>query len=291
MGIIDDALRSRSRFAATFQKGHDDRSRIFDRLLERVVRPKLRHMLRNHSRRLLGLLPLGLIVGLSAGAAVADRPPEPGYPAHWWKPVPREEAHSWEVLPQEAGPGEVILSKRNELGLLSNFAATPFTLDGITYPSLEGFWQMMKYPESADDPRATHPGVEWKYRREEVARMTAFEAKKAGDLASQNMEKMGINWVSYRGRRMTYRTSEKGEHYDLIVRATWAKVRQNRNVRDVLVRTGDLRLRPDHHQGADAPPAWRYYNVYMEIREQLRTAGDTQAAGFLRSKRNEANRE
>jgi hypothetical protein len=33
-------------------------------------------------------------------------------------------------VPQEAGPGEVILSKRDELGLLSNFAATPFEFHG-----------------------------------------------------------------------------------------------------------------------------------------------------------------
>ena len=66
------------------------------------------------------------------------------YPSHWWAPVPREGAPAWEILPQEAGPGEVILSKRNELGLLSNFAATPFTFHGQRYASLEGFWQMMK---------------------------------------------------------------------------------------------------------------------------------------------------
>ena len=59
--------------------------------------------------------------------------------------------------------GEVILSKRNELGLLSNFAATPFTFKGKRYASLEGFWQMMKYPEGPADPRAKFPGLEWKY--------------------------------------------------------------------------------------------------------------------------------
>ncbi len=72
------------------------------------------------------------------------------YPAHWWTPVSTNGAPSWEILPQEAGPGEVILSKRNELGLLSNFAATPFTFRGKHYASLEGFWQMMKYPETED---------------------------------------------------------------------------------------------------------------------------------------------
>jgi len=84
-----------------------------------------------------------------------------GYPAHWFAPVNDANKPDWEILPQAAGPGEVILSKRNELGLLSNFAPTPFTYRGVRYASLEGFWQMMKYPEGADDPRAKFPGLEW----------------------------------------------------------------------------------------------------------------------------------
>ena len=64
---------------------------------------------------------------------------------------------TWEILPQAAGPGEVIVSKRHELGLLSNFAPTPFTFRGQRYASLEGFWQMMLYPDGPDDPRATVP--------------------------------------------------------------------------------------------------------------------------------------
>src|SRR6185312_7351778 len=55
------------------------------------------------------------------------------YPAHWWTPIPTNGAPAWEILPQAAGPGEVILSKRDELGLLSNFAATPFTFHGQRY--------------------------------------------------------------------------------------------------------------------------------------------------------------
>ena len=73
------------------------------------------------------------------------------YPKHWWTPVEKSQLHSWEIPPQSAKPGEVILSKRNELGILSNFAETPFTLDGVTYQSIEGFWQMMKYPENSKD--------------------------------------------------------------------------------------------------------------------------------------------
>jgi predicted NAD-dependent protein-ADP-ribosyltransferase YbiA (DUF1768 family) len=191
------------------------------------------------------------------------------YPAHWWQAVPQEDAASWEILPQAAAPGEVILSKRNELGLLSNFAATPFEYRGQRYASIEGFWQMMKYPEGADDPRARFPGIQWKHTRDEVAQMTAFEAKRAGDLASQNMKTMGIDWVTFEGQQVEYRPEKPGEHYRLIVAATREKVRQNPEVERVLLATGDLVLKPDHHQPPDAPAAWRYYDILTNIRDEL----------------------
>ena len=191
------------------------------------------------------------------------------YPAHWWAPVSKEGAPAWEILPQEAGPGEVILSKRNELGLLSNFAATPFDFRGKRYASLEGFWQMMKYPESPDDPRAKFPGLTWTYTREQVSQLTAFEAKRAGTLAEENMRKMGIGWVSFEGKQFEYKPAAPDEHYKLIVAATWEKVRQNPEVKSVLLATGDLVLKPDHHQESDAPAAWRYYEILMHIRSEL----------------------
>ena len=204
-------------------------------------------------------------------ASQASTPPRDGrYPARWWTPVPREGAPAWEILPQEAGPGEVILSKRNELGILSNFAPTPFTYRGKSYASLEGYWQMMLYPEGADDPRSQGPGVVWKHTRDEVAQMTAFEAKRAGELAEENMKKLGIDWVSFEGRRFPYRSLQPGEHHRLIVDATWSKLRQNSKVKEVLLSTGDLILRPDHHQEENAPPEWRYFEIYMRIREELR---------------------
>ena len=192
------------------------------------------------------------------------------YPAHWWASVPKDGAPDWEILPQEAGPDEVILSKRHELGLLSNFAATPFYFRGKRYASLEGFWQMMLYPEDKDDPRAKFAGLEWKYTRAQVAEMTSFEAKSAGTLAEENMRKMGITWVTFEGRQLEYRPPVPGEHYRLIVSATWEKVRQNPEVKEVLLSTGDLILRPDHHQEANASAAWRYYEILTQIRSQLR---------------------
>jgi hypothetical protein len=194
------------------------------------------------------------------------------YPAHWWKRFPDEGKPAWEILPHEAGPGEVVLSKRNELGLLSNFAATPFVVRGKRYASVEGFWQMMLYPEGPADPRAQAAGVTWPHTRGAVAQMVAFDAKKAGQHAEENMKKLGVDWVSFEGRRFPYRSREKGEHYALVLEAMRAKVTQNDEVRRVLLATGDLVLRPDHHPEPDAPPEWRYFEIWMEIRAELRAA-------------------
>ena len=71
------------------------------------------------------------------------------------------------------------------------------------------------------------------------------------------------------GKKMTYRTTKKGPHFDLIVEATREKVRQNSRVRDVLLSTGDLVLRPDHHQSPNVPAAWRYNAILMGIRREL----------------------
>jgi hypothetical protein len=220
----------------------------------------------------------GLLCNLLVACHVSRRPepPAPGpiserssYPPHWWTPVSRDGAPAWEILPQEAGPGEVVLSKRNELGLLSNFAATPFVFHGKRYASLEGFWQMMLYPENQNDLRAKFPGLEWKYAREQVAQMTSFEAKNAGTLAEEAMQRMGITWVTFEGKRMEYRPAVPGAHYRLIVAATREKVRQNPDVKRVLLSTGNLILKPDHHQEPNAPAAWRYYEILTQIRAEL----------------------
>jgi predicted NAD-dependent protein-ADP-ribosyltransferase YbiA (DUF1768 family) len=153
--------------------------------------------------------------------------------------------------------------------LLSNFAATPFTFHGKRYASLEGFWQMMKYPEGTGDPRAKFPGLNWPFTREQVAQMSAFEAKHAGDIGEKNMQTMGITWVTFEGKQMEYRPAVPGEHYKLIVAATRAKVDQNPEVKKVLLSTGDLILKPDHHQEPTAPAAWHYFDILMEIRTEL----------------------
>jgi hypothetical protein len=53
---------------------------------------------------------------------------------HWWTPVPEVAKPD-----QAAEPGQVILSKRDKLGILSNFTPTPFVYRGKRYASVEGF--------------------------------------------------------------------------------------------------------------------------------------------------------
>lgn len=213
------------------------------------------------------LLPLllGLLLSvplIAAGPAAArDR-----YPPRWFQPVAAAEKASWEILPQEAGPGEVILSKRNDLGLLSNFAEAPFTLDGVRYASVEGFWQAMYYPEGAGDPRAA---ARWPRTRAEVAALSGFAAKGAGNEAKELLKGLGIDWISYRGQRLQHRGKDQGAHRAIILRALQAKAAQNPPVRELLLCTGDLKLRPDHTQPPDRTPAYAYHEMWMEIRAAL----------------------
>jgi len=190
------------------------------------------------------------------------------YPSQWWAPVPEDQKAVWEILPQAAKPGEVILSKRNELGILSNFAATPFMYRGKRYASVEGFWQMMLYPEGTEDPRSK-AGVTWLHTREEVGGMSGFDAKDAGTAAEENMRRMGIDWVTFEGNRIRYRSPRNADHYDLIVAAMQSKMEQNPKVREILLATGDLILRPDHVGEPGAPAEWLYFQIWMEIRRGL----------------------
>ena len=129
---------------------------------------------------------------------------------------------------------------------------------------------MMKYPE-LDNPKFSDPRrkLNWPYTRAEVADMVAFVAKEAGDLAKPLMKKLGITWLSFEGEKIEYKGSGKSRHYDLIYAATWEKVKQNPKVKSILLKTGNLNLKPDHNQKPSSPPAYKYFKIYMKIRKQL----------------------
>lgn len=193
------------------------------------------------------------------------------FPDIWWQAVPDDQVSSWEIPPQAAdrSKGEVVLSKRNELGQFSNLQAASFTLDGERYASVEALWQALKYPESPNDERLKDKTLTWAYTRDEVKELTGFEAKKAGDLANANMKKLGIKWVTYKGRKIEYSGKDKMEHYELILRACRAKLQENPALVQLLRKTGNLRFLSDHRQAADSPPAYKYHEIHMKLRSEL----------------------
>ena len=194
------------------------------------------------------------------------------YPDIWWQPVPASELKGWEIPPQAAdrSKGEVILSKRTELGQFSNLAATSFVMDGIKYASIEGLWQGMKYPENINDERLKDSTIIWPYTREQVYAMSDFESKKAGDLANANMKKLGIKWITYQGKKVEYNGAGVQQHYQIILKASRAKVAQNPNLKNLLLSTGNLKLLPDHTQQPNPHPAYLYHQIYMKIRSEVK---------------------
>lgn len=194
------------------------------------------------------------------------------FPDTWWEAIPEKDLASWEIPPQAAdrSKGEVVLSKRNKLGQFSNFSATPFTLDGKKYASIEGLWQSMKYPEGKNDERLKNKKIKWPHKREEVMQLTGLDAKKAGEEANEIMEKLGIKWVTYNGKKLYYVGQDKDKHYDIILRATRAKLEENPNVLQLLLKTKNLKLMADHKQKPDAPPAYKYQEIYTLLREEFR---------------------
>lgn len=210
-----------------------------------------------------------LIISVGLISSCAQR--QSSYPHHWWMTFPKDEAYSWEILPQSVKKSEnkVILSKRNELGLLSNFANTPFILDGVYYESLEGLWQMMKYPENENDLRFKRAPHKWRLTRDEVRKLSGLEAWRAGHEATKILEELKIDWISYQGNKVYYRSQDIEKHYEIIYRASLAKVEQNEQVKKILLQTRGLELLPDHHQGPRGTKSWRYFKIYMDIRDKL----------------------
>ena len=80
--------------------------------------------------------------------------------------------------------------------------------------------------------------------------------------------------------RSEYPLPTPGEHYQLIVAATKEKVRQNPEVKKILLATGNLILKPDHRQEPDAPAAWRYYEILMEIRSEFQKSKQSEFKGL-----------
>jgi hypothetical protein len=98
--------------------------------------------------------------------------------------------------------------------------------------------------------------------------MADFESKKAGDQANEIMKKLGIKWVTYKGQKIEYKGKDQATHYEIIYRASVAKIEQNPRIKELLMQTKGLTFMLDHKQEPTSPPAYRTDQIYMKIRDE-----------------------
>lgn len=140
--------------------------------------------------------------------------------------------------------------------VLSNFAPTPFELDGAAYPSIEAFWQSLKFPVGSE-------------KRAAIRQMEpAWRVKKAG------RQQRWPQRVEYQGR--TYPSAGPG-HHQLADRAIRAKTDQNQLVSQRLLDTGDCRLvhvvvnqNGNISRDSYSLPREVFTDILTQIREELK---------------------
>jgi len=132
---------------------------------------------------------------------------------------------------------------------ISNFAHTPFELDGRPYASVEGFWQGLKFPGE----RA----------RARVAALHGHAAKSA----AAGLEPRSLR---YGGVTIRYGTPE---HWALMRRACEAKFTQNAVAREALLATGTRPLTHVMRRDSRSIPGVVMSDIWMKVRKKLRPGG------------------
>ena len=133
--------------------------------------------------------------------------------------------------------------------LISNFAHTPFTLDGRAYAGIEGFWQSLAFADPAE--------------RERVGALFGAEAKQA----TAGMTKPDT--FEYDGRSVRAGTYD---HWQLMRRATVAKFEQDTDARSALLSTGDRPLVHRVRHDSRVIPGVIMADIWMAIRHRLQRA-------------------
>lgn len=151
---------------------------------------------------------------------------------------------------------------KTEVGrLLSNFADTPFELDGNTYTTVESFWQGLYFPEGSQE-------------REQIAQMSGRDAKRAA------VNKPINESLTYDGEEFAIGSQQ---HHELMKKAVRAKLEQNPDVLQKLLTTGDMKIthlviRKDGTLEPDSTsiPREIFSQILMDLREEFRNLIDEQ---------------
>lgn len=139
---------------------------------------------------------------------------------------------------------------------LSNFAHTPFEIDGVKFASVEAFYQALKYLDPV--------------KRAEMAPLYGSFAKSAANKAPKLTE------TSYMGEKITLGSAE---HHALIERAIRAKLEQNPNILAGLLESGNRPIVHDTGKGMNLTRKSNFPDpVFASMLEKVRT--DYQTKGF-----------
>jgi predicted NAD-dependent protein-ADP-ribosyltransferase YbiA (DUF1768 family) len=130
--------------------------------------------------------------------------------------------------------------------LISNFAETPFELDGQRYGSVEAFWQGLKHPDEA--------------RRREIAPLFGKDAMLAGADAPVS------GTFLYGDQTIRVGTSD---HWHLMTIACRAKFSQHEGARRALLGTGERPLMHRTRKDSRTIPGVIVADIWMKIRYRL----------------------
>lgn len=137
-------------------------------------------------------------------------------------------------------------------GILSNFTANTFTLDGLTCASMEGFLQSLKCPDAGS--------------ASEIRGLAGIEAKKAGQPYNHWQVTQQLHW---RG----YVIDRHGEEYQLLLGDAYRElIDQCPQAKQALLATVGKRL--EHSIGVDDPTQTvltehEFVTHLTEIRDRL----------------------
>ena len=131
--------------------------------------------------------------------------------------------------------------------LISNFAHTPFELNGQRYGSVESFWQGLKYPDELI--------------RQEIAPLYGKDAMLAGAHAIPS------DTFVYEGQKIRVGTAD---HWHLMTLACRAKFSQCEQARIALLATGQRPLMHRTRKDCRTIPGVVLADIWMRIRHRLR---------------------
>jgi ribA/ribD-fused uncharacterized protein len=130
---------------------------------------------------------------------------------------------------------------------ISNFAPSPFELDGRSFASVESFWQGLKFTDQRD--------------RRRIAELPGPQARKEGDAVGYGAT------IAYDGEEVVVGTYA---HWELMKRACWAKFTQHAEAQAALLSTGERPLVHKVRRDSRTIPGVIMTDIWMRIRRKLR---------------------